>query len=129
MIKGIGVDMVSISEVARYMTFTKSAFVKRTFTEKEVEASLRAYSQAEYLSTRFAVKEAVFKAIAHFTNNKGFDFRIVETLNECDGYPVIQVNEKLQSLLDEAGVESLQVTITTEGDYAMAFVIALTGIS
>ena len=102
-------------------------FFQTNFTVKEVSASRLSPNQAEYLSTRFAAKEAFFKAVAHFTKEKGFDFWIVETLNECDGYPIVQVNEKLQTLLDEAGIETLHVSMTTEGDFATAIVVASSG--
>jgi holo-[acyl-carrier-protein] synthase len=76
------------------------------------------------LATRFAAKEAVFKAIAHFTKDKGFDFRIVETLNEADGYPVVQMNDKLRALVEEACVAAIHISMTTEKDFATAFVVA-----
>ena len=124
MIRGIGIDSVSISEIKRYMEICGESFVNRTFTKKEVDASRSAPRPEEYLSTRFAAKEAVFKAIAHFTERKLFDFRIVETLNEADGYPVIQMEGALLALAGEAGVTAIHVTMTTEKDIATAFVIA-----
>jgi phosphopantetheinyl transferase (holo-ACP synthase) len=51
----------------------------------------------------------------------------VETLNKCDGYPIVQVNVKLQALLDGAGIETLHVSMTIEGDFDMAIVEASSG--
>jgi len=124
MTKGIGIDAVSISEIERYMETFGDTFIKRTFTEQEVVMSQLSAHPAEYLATRFAAKEAVFKAIAHFTKDKGFDLRIVETLNEADGYPAVQMKGKLLSLAEEAGVAAINITMTTEKDFAMAFVVA-----
>ena len=127
MTKGIGIDAVSISEMKRYMETFGDTFVNRTFTENEVAVSRLSAQPAEYLATRFAAKEAVFKAIAHYTKDKGFDLRIVETLNEADGYPVVQMKGKLLSLVKEAGVAAIHISMTTEKDFAMAFVIAEAG--
>lgn len=124
MIIGIGIDAVSISEVKRYMDVFGDTFINRTFTENEVDASRSNPQPAEYLATRFAAKEAVFKAIAHFTKDKGFDFRIVETLNEADGFPVVQIKDKLLALTEEAGITAVHITMTTEKDFAIAFVVA-----
>jgi holo-[acyl-carrier protein] synthase len=124
MIKGIGIDMTDVKEVERLMNQLANSFVQKTFTEKEVEISKSSPNPAEYLATRFAVKEAVFKAVAHLTKTKSFDFRIVETLNEDDGNPYINISSALQEILNDAGVNSLLVSITTEGDYATAFVLA-----
>ena len=125
MVRGIGVDMVDVREIARFIAVSGDTFVNRTFTTREVIASKEAPNQAEYLATRFAAKEAVFKAIAHNTGDKGFDLRIVETLNESDGFPYINVSGELRALLDEAGVGSLLVSISTEGDFVIAFVLAV----
>lgn len=126
MIRGIGIDSVSISEIKRYMDIFGDTFVNRTFTKKEVEASKLTHCPEEYLATRFAAKEAVFKAIAHFTEKKLFDFRIVETLNETDGFPVVQMEGKLLALAEEAGVTAIHVAMTTEQDFASVFVVAET---
>jgi len=129
MIKGIGIDTVNINEIARYMKEPGDAFITRTFSDSEVRASSLSPKPEEYLAARFAAKEAVFKAIAHFTKEKAFDFRIVETLNESDGYPYIHVNEKLKPLLAEAGIGSLLISITTEDEYATAMVVAVTDVN
>ena len=124
MVNSIGVDMVQISEMKRLMDISGEVFIRRTFTKREVERSERAVNKAEFFATRFAAKEATFKAVAHFTKKKGFDLRIVETIEEPDGYPVIHVNEALKPLLEEAGITDLHVSMTHDGDYAMAFVVA-----
>lgn len=124
MIRGIGIDAVSISEIKRYIENFGDTYVNRTFTEKEVFVSRQSPQPAEYLATRFAAKEAVFKAIAHFTKDKGFDLRIVETLDEEDGFPVVQMEGKLLPLLKEADVTAIHVSLTTEKDFAVAFVVA-----
>lgn len=116
--------MVSISQLTQYMARFGDTFVRRTFTEQEVQISLSTARAEEYLSTRFAAKEAVFKAVAHLTEDKGFDFRIVETLNTSDGCPYIRISDALQSLLNEADIQNLHISITTEGDIAAAFVVA-----
>lgn len=122
MIKGIGVDLVDIRMVETYLK--NPTFAAHTFTISEQREAAKRSNAAEYLATRFAAKEAVFKAIAHLLPEKGFDFRIVETLNREDGSPEITRSETLCALLDPAGVKNLHISITTETDYAMAFVVA-----
>ncbi len=123
MVKGIGVDTTNISEITRLMQLKDNVFLNQTFTEREIEASKKAQKQMEYLAGRFAAKEAVFKATAHLLSEKKFDFRIVETLNEEDGYPYIVINSKMQNILNRIGVSNILVSITTESDFATAFVI------
>lgn len=123
MVKGIGVDMVKVATIREFIQIS-DAFVKKTFTEKEIEMSQEAGSKEEYFSSRFAVKEAVFKAVARLTERKAFDFRKVETLNAEDGHPFVNMTGELESLLDEAGVSNLHVSISTEDEYVIAFVVA-----
>lgn len=126
MIKGIGVDTVSINEIARYIKGSTNStdYIKRTFTKDEVLAAAKSPKQSEYYAARFAAKEAVFKAIAHLLPKKSFDMRIVETLNNEDGSPYIQINRVLQQILEESNIDKLHISITTEDSYATAFVIA-----
>jgi phosphopantetheine--protein transferase-like protein len=121
---GVGIDMVSISELTGLIERLGAPFLNRTFTKNEIDASKHTDDEVVYLSTRFAAKEAVFKAVAHFTKNKTFDLRIVETLEGSDGYPIVQITEELRVLLNEAGIESLYVSMSTESDLAIAFVVA-----
>lgn len=124
MVLGIGFDLTEIKEVKRLAEDVGEAFLSKTFSQRERENSEAAADPWEYLASRFAAKEAVFKALAHLTKDKTFDFRIVETLNYEDGSPYVNITPVLEGLMKEAGVKRLIVSITHEKDYAGAFVIA-----
>ncbi len=100
------------------------AFIRHTFTQAERESAKERPHLEEYFATRFAAKEAVFKAIAHLLPDKIFDLRIVETLSHDDGSPFISPNAELRALLKLAEVDTLHISITTQDDFATAFVIA-----
>lgn len=123
MIKGIGVDTTDIREIDKLILQCKDAFLIKTFTKGEMEQSKKMSNQIEYFATRFAAKEAVFKALAHLTKAKCFDFRIVETLNREDGSPFINVDVKMKTILAEADVADIMISLTTECNFATAFVI------
>lgn len=126
MIRGIGVDTVSINEIAHFLKTENIArsYLKHTFTDLEREAGKLRADQAEYYATRFAAKEAVFKALGHLTATKSFDFRLVETLNNPDGSPYVNITDHLRQIMSEADVDLLHISITTEADFATAFVVA-----
>lgn len=120
---GIGVDAVTISEIAR-LDREVDAFTERTFTERErAEADRRGAGRASYLAGRFASKEAVFKALAHLTPQGTFDLRIIETLAAPDGSPRVQMTPVLSRICEEAGVKGILLSITNEGDLAIAFAV------
>lgn len=123
---GIGVDLVDISQMAALDQRTGGAFSQRTFTDAERELAFGSADPMSFLAGRFAVKEAVFKALAPLTAQKAFDFRCVETLRASDGSPRIQYGPKLLEIMHTAHVRELLVSISNESGFAIAFVVALT---
>lgn len=125
LVLGIGVDSVDIEEMARFCVDREGSFARRTFSASErAEAYARA-DWASVLAGKFAVKEAVFKALAWRTA-EGFDFRAVETLEDANGRPCVTMGEgtALAPVFAEAGVRELLVSITNERGLATAFVLA-----
>lgn len=104
MIKGIGVDVVEISRMERALTIP--GFIKSTFSEREINNAHG--NRAEYYATRFACKEALFKAI-----HKRMDWRLIETLNHEDGKPYILME----------GDDIIHISISTEAGLAVAYCI------
>lgn len=124
MIKGIGIDAVVIRDVAELLERMSKSVLCRIFTEWELSAAQKKAYPAEYLASRFAVKEAAFKAIAPRLSDKGFDYRRIETRNNVDGSPYIYVDEFLRMILNRAEIATLFVSITTTDGMAVAFVVA-----
>lgn len=126
MILGIGVDLCSISAIVRLLEDEKlqGSFAAHTFTPREIAAAANRPDPAAYYASRFAAKEAVFKAVAPLTKEKGFDLRLVEVLNAPDGSPYVSMTDALTPILQSAGIGRLHISLTDEGDYALAFVVA-----
>lgn len=127
-ISGIGIDLVSISQFAELDKNSKGALAERTFSDMEKAEAECAPDKYTFLAGRFAVKEAVFKAVAPLTPEKTFDFRIVETKKNPDGSPEIVITEELSGVLHSAGVTKLLVSITNQGDLALAQVTAVSDV-
>ena len=106
-IKGIGVDLVDLSR----LDLSHRHFIERLLTPKELEIfDLKATEQQkrEYLGGRFAVKEAVLKAIG--TGLGGMAFHDIEVLNKESGEPYLNIPNAL-------------VSISHDGNMAIAFVV------
>ena len=127
MVLGVGIDMASIADFETCTSDPASsrAFEERTFTARELaEADQRGCGRAEYLAGRFAVKEAAFKAVGRLAPADIVDLRIVETMSASDGRPVVSLDEQIAPALAAAGVTELLASITNEGPFAMAVVVA-----
>lgn len=104
MIKGIGVDAVQISRIEKALAIP--GFKESTFTENEIKNEHG--NHFEYYATRFACKEAVFKAL-----HKQMDWRTIETLNREDGRPYVTLE----------GEGKIEISITTEAGLAIAYCV------
>lgn len=124
MTRGIGIDMVYIPRIQKLLDRQETAFFEHTFTAAENAAAPNTARRAEYYAARFAAKEAVFKAVAPLLADRHFDLRIVETLHHEDGSPYINIDERMAALMKDAGIEKILLSVSTEQDLAMAFVIA-----
>ena len=124
MIKGIGVDAVSIRKTEMLLNFPGSTYAEYTYTREELRRAGEMSDSTGYLADRFAAKEAVYKTLAPLTKNGAFNMRCIEILNREDGSPYVSVNDELRQVMEEAGVSSVLVSITTEKDMAIAFAVA-----
>lgn len=107
MLKGIGIDTVEIKRMASSLSIP--SFLTSTFTKAEIANEHG--NREEYYATRFACKEAVFKALGI-----KMDLRKIETLNREDGSPYVVMRE-------EYGDVRIHISITTEAGLATAFCV------
>ena len=121
MVKGIGVDIVEIEEMKKAIE-RSSNFINFAFTQKEIENGLNK-NKYEYYASRFACKEAVFKALAPLTDIK-FEFRKIEILNHEDGSPYVNVDDYLDNILVNCDVNNLKLSLSHSSLNAVAFCVA-----
>ena len=90
MIIGIGVDIVEVERVERAATRFGDRFLKRVFTEREIDYSMSKTHSYQKLASRFAAKEAAFKALGTGLTN----WKDVETTIEPSGKPNLKLHGK-----------------------------------
>jgi holo-[acyl-carrier protein] synthase len=101
-------------------------FVKRIFSTAEITASKESSNQANYFAKRFAVKEAVYKALS-MSGVKGCGWREAETLSAPNGAPMINLTGRCKTALvtmTPGGYKAdLSVSMSDEPPYALAFIV------
>ena len=115
--------MVYIPRLQKLLDKGETAFFRHTFTETENRLAPQGVQTAAYYAARFAAKEAVYKALAPLLESHHFDLRMVESLHREDGSPYINITPELRALMEQAEAEKILLSITTEQDYATAFVV------
>ena len=126
MIIGVGHDICDQRRIARLAARFGDRFTKRIYSAAEqAELALR-QNRLAYLASRFAVKEAVYKALSA-TDQAGMCWRQAQTLSSSAGAPVLSLSgacERGLNRLVPAGYRpKLHVSISDEPPYSSAFVV------
>jgi holo-[acyl-carrier protein] synthase len=119
MILGTGVDTVSLSRFESKLAETPR-LKDRLFLDIET-LNNGAAASIQTLAGRFAAKEAVIKALG---GEPGIEWHGIEVGKESSGKPVIWLHGETAKLALRAGVRKLHVSISHDGDVAVAFVVA-----
>lgn len=123
MIVGIGVDIADI-ERFRKITFERGdRFIRRVFSEREINYCWRCAHPDQRFAARFAAKEAVFKAL-RVGWQKGLTFRDVEVINGPLGEPEIVLHRRALEMAREKRITRFHLSISHTSDYAVAQVVA-----
>lgn len=122
MIVGVGVDLVKISRIRAAAERWGDRFLTRVFTEREQTYARRRREPAPHLAGRFAVKEAVFKALG-VGWRLGVRWREVEVVNNAQGKPELVLTGQTKGLSETLGVTVMHVSLSHDSDYAIAEVI------
>jgi holo-[acyl-carrier protein] synthase len=120
-IGGLGIDAVKISRMKKWIE--NEGLLRRYFAAEEVEAIKKRGSESMTfsLAVRFAAKEAFGKALG--TGLANIALRDIMIVNEVDKKPEIEVKGTALAAVKERGAKSLHVSLTHEGDIAIAVVI------
>ena len=126
MILGIGTDIVDARRIQAAMDRHPDKFVKRIFSEAELTAANDSSDQASYFAKRFAVKEAVYKALS-VSGVSGCGWREAETLSAPNGAPIVNLTGRCKTALETMTPDGykavLSVSLSDEPPYALAFIV------
>lgn len=117
-----GVDIIEISRIKESIENIGDSFLNRVYTKREIDyCESREKSKYEHYAARFAVKEAVFKAISEMVEDKySITWKDIETLNDEQGRPKVEI-----LLVKNSKIENIDVSISHCKEYAIANVVVL----
>jgi holo-[acyl-carrier protein] synthase len=123
MIVGTGVDLVRIERVRRLVERWQDRFLERVFTPEEVRYAFGRRDPAEHLAARFAAKEATLKALGTGLS-MGVRWREMEVRRARGQRPTLALSGRTADLGAARGIRTLHLSLTHDGEYAMAQVLA-----
>lgn len=110
---GIGTDIVSLERIKEVKR--REAFAAKVLSSDELElyeSFIADIRKIEFLAGRWAVKEAIYKAVPAFCRGKAYNAFTI--LNDAGGKPYLAA---------PTFEDNLQLSITHERKYAVAFVV------
>jgi holo-[acyl-carrier protein] synthase len=119
-----GVDVVEMAAFTRLMNDQAGDFLDRYFTPGELVAADQGGNRIERLASRFAIKEAVLKALGTGWGD-GIAFTDVEVVSQRTGEPVVVLHRRLVAIANERRIVQWLVSASHTSAFAMASVIAL----
>ena len=117
-----GIDIIEISRIKESIENIGESFLNRVYTKKEIEyCESRGKSKYEHYAARFAVKEAVFKALSEMVEDKySITWKNIETINDEQGRPKVNV-----LFIKDSKIENIDISISHCKEYAIANVVVL----
>ena len=119
---GIGVDLVEVERILLSLDRFDEKFLKRVFTQGEIDYSMSMKHAARHLAARFAAKEAVSKAFGTGIG-KSMGWRDIDVRKKESGEPylVLEGGAKEMSIL--RGLTNSLITLSHTEHHAMAMVV------
>ena len=120
---GIGVDIVENNRFKRNINNKK--FIKKIYTENEIDLSKKVKNKTEFYAKRFAAKEALLKSIGTGLRN-GLSFKDISIKNNKLGQPFLIVNDKIKNIIKKKfkiAKFKIFLSLSDEKKHSIAYVI------
>jgi holo-[acyl-carrier protein] synthase len=118
-----GIDMVSVDVVRDSLETHGGHYLRRVYTEREVaDCEASGTLDAARLAARFAAKEAALKVLR--PAETGIPWHEIEVRRSRDGWVELALAGAAAALASEQRISELALSITHEGGFASAIVVA-----
>jgi len=118
---GIGLDVVDVERM-RSVLSRRAAIKERLFTRSEQYYAEASIDSVQRFAARFAVKEAVMKALG--VGLGSVKFRDIEVVKLDSGKPTLELHGQAAVLADLAGISKWHLSISHTALVAEAIVVA-----
>jgi len=122
-IVSLGMDLAQIDRIADVCERRGARFLERVFTPGEREYCEARASRVSSYAGRFAVKEAVMKALGTGWA-RGVRWRDIEVVRRRGQAPEVLLHGKTAAIAAERGIDRIHITITHDAGVAAAVAIA-----
>ena len=123
-----GVDIIEVDRIKKGIEENGDNFLNKVFTPAEIAyCNSKSIAKYEHFSGRFAVKEAIFKAVSSTLDNKySLTWKNMEIINNEEGKPLVRFvnieDDNLKRNLDR--IKNIDVSISHIKENAVGVAVA-----
>jgi holo-[acyl-carrier protein] synthase len=118
----IGTDILKIDRVEAVVERLGDKFMRRILTEEEQVEYHSSAQSIRLLAKRFAVKEAVAKALGTGIG-RGVSWQDIQIIHNADGAPGVRLSGGAHRVATERGGQRVEISLADEIDYVVAFAV------
>jgi holo-[acyl-carrier protein] synthase len=122
MIVGTGIDIAEVPRIRQAIERFGDRFLRRVFTDGEIEYCSSKANPAERYAARFAAKEAAMKALGTGWNH-GVRWRDCEVTRMPGGRPTLTFHGKAAEFAAKLGARNTALSLSHTAEQAIAQVI------
>ena len=122
MILGAGVDIAEVPRIRESIERFGERFLRRIYTDGEIQYCEAKATRFESYATRFAAKEAGMKALGTGWNH-GVRWRDIEVVRPKGQRPTIQFHGQAAAIAERLGTKNIALSLTHTKEAALAHVI------
>ncbi len=112
----IGIDIEKIHRFNDKEYLKNDTFLKKIFTQKEIDYCFSKNNISSHLAGRYAAKEAIVKALSSISNEV-LTYEKIEILNNSNGIPKVSIYKS------ELNKLKIKISISHDEDSAIAMAI------
>ena len=119
---GVGIDILSTQSIQESLQNSGENFLKKAFTDWEINRAKEDPMPVAYYSKLFSAKEAIFKL---FQAEKGSGVLLteIEIRDGKFGEPVPHLTGRMRRIMNAHGGRQILLNVSYEGDFAVAVAI------
>lgn len=121
---GIGTDIVECQRIAKMMEKHQDNFIRKVYTDWEIEYCGKRKAAAQHYAGRWAAKEAILKSMGTGWA-KGIQWTDLEIRNKMGGAPEVTISGAAEEICKSLGIQEIKISISHSQNYATAFAVAI----
>jgi len=123
MIIGVGTDIVDVERIEKVYEKQGDTFAQRLLSDAELKEFKNQLYPARFLAKRWALKEAVSKALGTGIA-QGVRFKDMTVAHKESGQPVLVLTDSTLEKSNALGITDWAISISDEKHHTVAFVVA-----